>query len=62
MVFYSVNQLRGEDNLAPCSYFNSVADEPPMVMFSTTEAHAETGEKDTLRNAEETGEFVVASA
>ncbi|KTD50497.1 Flavin reductase like domain protein [Legionella rubrilucens] len=49
----------GEDNLAPFSYFNSVADEPPMVMFSTTEAHVEKGEKDTLRNAEETGEFVV---
>ncbi|KTC71556.1 Flavin reductase like domain protein [Legionella birminghamensis] len=49
----------GVDNLAPFSYFNIVADEPPMVMFSTTEAHIETGEKDTLRNAEETGEFVV---
>lgn len=49
----------GVDNLAPFSYFNIVADEPPMVMFSTTEAHVEKGEKDTLRNVEETGEFVV---
>ena len=46
-------------NLAPFSYFNAVADQPPMVMFSTTNAHAEGGAKDSLKNIEETGEFVI---
>ena len=41
----------GSRNLAPYSYFNAVQDRPPMVMFSST------GWKDTVRNAEATGEF-----
>lgn len=41
----------GTPNLAPYSYFNAVADRPPMVMFSSQ------GRKDSLRNVEETGEF-----
>ena len=41
----------GSRNLAPYSYFNAVHDRPPMVMFSST------GWKDTVRNAEATGEF-----
>ena len=40
-------------NLAPHSYFNGVASEPPHVMFSST------GVKDTLRNVTATKEFVV---
>jgi flavin reductase (DIM6/NTAB) family NADH-FMN oxidoreductase RutF len=39
-------------NLAPYSFFNMVSDEPPMVMFSSY------GWKDSVRNVEETGEFV----
>ncbi len=46
-------------NLAPFSYFNAVSDEPPMIMFSTTGAHSEGDAKDSLKNIEETGEFVV---
>jgi len=42
----------GVANLAPYSFFNAVADEPPLVMFSSG------GHKDTLRNIAETGEFV----
>lgn len=49
----------GHDNLAPFSFFNIVCEEPPMVMFSTTQSHHEGGEKDTLKNVEETGEFIV---
>lgn len=49
----------GHVNLAPFSYFNAICDEPPMVMFSTTNGHVEGGPKDTLKNVEETGEFVV---
>jgi len=46
-------------NLAPYSYFNAIADLPPMVMFSSTNKHHDGGVKDTLRNIESTKEFVV---
>lgn len=39
-------------NLAPYSFFNAVASNPPYVMFSSA------GVKDSARNAQETGEFV----
>ena len=47
----SVN-LKGDINLAPYSYFNSVSTHPPMVMFASD------GRKDTIDFVEETGEFV----
>lgn len=43
----------GVDNLAPHSFFTISCEEPPIVQFSSV------GRKDTLRNIEETGEFVV---
>ena len=43
----------GVPNVAPHSYFNMVANDPPHVLFSST------GVKDTLRNVRATGEFVV---
>jgi flavin reductase (DIM6/NTAB) family NADH-FMN oxidoreductase RutF len=43
---------RGDINLAPYSYFNSVSTDPPMVMFASD------GRKDTIEFVEETGEFV----
>lgn len=46
----------GAVNLAPYSFFNAVSDVPPFVMFSSG------GRKDTLRNIEETGEFVCSLA
>jgi flavin reductase (DIM6/NTAB) family NADH-FMN oxidoreductase RutF len=45
-------------NLAPYSYFNAIADSPPMVMFSATK-RSNGDQKDTLRNVERTKEFVV---
>lgn len=42
----------GIANLAPYSFFNAVGGMPPMVMFSSE------GEKDSVRNASQTGEFV----
>jgi flavin reductase (DIM6/NTAB) family NADH-FMN oxidoreductase RutF len=39
-------------NLAPYSFFNAFSYKPPIIGFSST------GAKDTLRNAQETGEFV----
>lgn len=48
----------GRLNLAPYSFFNAVADSPPIIMFSATGRHADGGPKDTPANAGETGEFV----
>lgn len=46
----------GDINVAPFSYFNAVATDPPVVMFA---AGGESRDKDTPRNARATGEFVV---
>lgn len=43
---------KGEVNLAPYSFFNGVNSRPPLVMFASE------GRKDSVRNIEETGEFV----
>jgi flavin reductase (DIM6/NTAB) family NADH-FMN oxidoreductase RutF len=45
-------------NLAPYSFFNAVAYDPPTIVFSSSR-HAGDKRKDTLANIEETGEFVV---
>ncbi len=47
----------GVVNLAPYSYFNGCHTDPPVVMFGV-EYSANKRMKDTLRNVEETGEFV----
>ncbi|MCB0167773.1 MAG: flavin reductase family protein [Anaerolineae bacterium] len=44
-------------NLAPFSFFNAVSGNPPTVMFSIGQRAGQP--KDTLRNIQETGEFVV---
>jgi flavin reductase (DIM6/NTAB) family NADH-FMN oxidoreductase RutF len=49
----------GKVNLAPYSYFNAVADVPPMIIFSTTNKIENGRDKDTLSNVEATQEFVV---
>lgn len=54
----SLNEA-GRINLAPFSFFNAVADAPPIVILGITGAHREGGAKDTLANIEETAEFVV---
>lgn len=45
----------GRVNLAPFSYFNALATDPPIVMFATGGRAA----KDSAINARDTGEFVV---
>lgn len=45
-------------NLAPFSFFNAVADQPPIVIIACNGNHADGGVKDTLANIRETGEFV----
>lgn len=49
----------GTANLAPFSYFNGVADFPPMVMFAPIGPKPEGGAKDSYANAVATQEFVV---
>lgn len=50
----------GNDNLAPYSFFNAVADDPPQVMFSSTGAKSDRdGTKDSVSNIRETGVFAV---
>ena len=54
IAWVSTLSAEGIDNLAPHSYFNGVADDPPMVMFSIE------GRTDTWRNLQEVPEFVVS--
>ncbi len=49
----------GHVNLAPYSFFNAVAYDPPQVLFAATSNHAFGGLKDSVKNIQETGEFVV---
>lgn len=54
IAWVSTRSEDGVPNVAPHSYFNVVAHQPPHVVFSSTGGH-----KDTLRNVRATGEFVV---
>ena len=49
----------GITNLAPYSYFNAVADEPPQVMFCSNGSSTHGKYKDSLSNVLTTKEFVV---
>lgn len=57
----SSRDASGRDNLAPYSFFNGVADVPPMIMFSVTgrKVGREEEAKDSLANIRETGVFAV---
>lgn len=50
----------GRNNLAPYSFFNAVAYEPPQVMFASTGGkHDRSFGKDTVANIHETGVFCI---
>ncbi len=50
----------GNDNLAPYSFFNAIAYEPPQVMFASTGSKPDqTDAKDSLANIRDTGIFCV---
>ena len=50
----------GQDNLAPYSFFNAVAYDPPQVMFASTSAKPDRGDtKDSVANIRDTGDFAV---
>lgn len=55
----STIDLNGVPNLAPFSFFSGVGSNPPTVMFCPTHKRGEEHRKDTLRNVEQTGEFVI---
>ncbi|MEP1144968.1 MAG: flavin reductase family protein [Henriciella sp.] len=56
----STRSANGSDNLAPYSFFNGVAYEPPQVMFASTAGKPDRVEgKDSVCNALETGVFCV---
>jgi len=49
----------GRVNLAPYSFFNGIASEPPMIMFANTGGKPDReAAKDSVSNIRETGEFV----
>jgi flavin reductase (DIM6/NTAB) family NADH-FMN oxidoreductase RutF len=48
----STRDAQGRQNLAPYSFFNAFSTSPPIVGFCSE------GRKDSVRNVEETGEFV----
>ena len=48
----------GSVNLAPFSFFNAIADHPPMVGFGPGGSKLDRPHKDSRANIEETGEFV----
>lgn len=56
IAWVSTRSAAGVDNLAPHSFFTVSCVDPPIVQFTSV------GKKDSLRNAVETGEFVVCVA
>ena len=61
IAFISTQSAQGVTNVAPFSYFNGVSSKPPLISVSIGHRRWEGKllKKDTLRNIEETGEFVV---
>lgn len=58
IAFVSSISADGLINLAPYSFFNVVAYDPPTLIFSSSR-HAPNKQKDTLANIESTGEYVI---
>ena len=59
IAWVSSMDAEGVANLAPFSYFNACADRPPTIMFAPNNPRPNGEDKDTLRNVEQTNEFVV---
>ncbi|QBX99494.1 flavin reductase family protein [Rhodophyticola sp. CCM32] len=56
----STRGAEGADNLAPYSFFNAVAYEPPQLMFASTSTKPDRSDtKDSVANIRETGVFCV---
>lgn len=59
IAFVSSVDLEGAFNLAPFSFFTAISANPPVICFSPMVRGSDGTRKDTLRNIEATGEFVV---
>jgi len=59
IAWVSTQDTEGVLNLAPYSFFNAMADSPPIVVFAPNNPRPGGGRKDTLANIEATNEFVV---
>jgi flavin reductase (DIM6/NTAB) family NADH-FMN oxidoreductase RutF len=59
IAFISTLDPQGIRNLAPFSYFTGCSTNPPVVCFCAAVRSGPRPQKDTLRNIEATGEFVV---
>jgi flavin reductase (DIM6/NTAB) family NADH-FMN oxidoreductase RutF len=59
IAFVSTVDAAGVRNLAPFSYFTGCSTNPPVVCFCSAVRSGPNPYKDTLRNVETTGEFVV---
>lgn len=59
IAWVSSMDTEGVLNLAPFSFFNAVSERPQMIFFAPNGPRPTGGEKDTLVNIEQTGEFVV---
>ena len=59
IAFVSTLSLDGKPNLAPYSFFNGVCSKPPTLLFCPMQRGVDGLKKDTLRNIEETKQFVV---
>lgn len=57
IAFVSTVGVSGRFNVAPFSYFNAISSAPPLIGISIN--RRSDGPKDTLRNIQDTGEFVV---
>lgn len=57
IAFVSTMDEEGRLNVAPFSYFNAITNQPPLLGISINLRRG--APKDTLRNIEQTGEFVV---
>lgn len=56
IAWVSTRSADGVDNLAPHSFFTVASSAPPVVQFTSI------GHKDTVRNVQDTGEFVICTA
>ena len=58
IAWVSTESLNGQRNLAPFSFFSGVGSNPPTLLFCPANKR-DGSPKDTMRNAETTGDFVV---
>jgi flavin reductase (DIM6/NTAB) family NADH-FMN oxidoreductase RutF len=59
IAFVSTVDVAGVRNLAPFSYFTGCSTNPPVICFCSAVRSGPNPHKDTLRNIEATGEFVI---